>query len=386
MNNLQIRVIFDRKHESTTKKTALVQLELTFEGKRKFISTHVKVLKNQFKNGRICGRGDAESLNQQINDQISCINDLVQEYNKKQIPFSFDALERLQKGNTTTDFITFLDERITARYISPDTKRQHRKVLNFLKNEYKYIKYFYDLTPGAIMLMDEYLHKRNIGTPQEPKPMKQTSIHVYHKVIKHYINEAILQGLMETNPYKRIKLDRGQSEERTILNTDEIDMIYNYSSKSILECKVRDLFIVQCYTGLSYADLMAVDFSTAEKRGEITVIRDNRIKTGTNFYITLLPRVVEVLNRYGGKLPHLAYDVYNRNLKAVALAAGVHKHVTTHIGRHTFATTIALGSGIPIEVLARMLGHTDIKTTQIYAKIMPEQVLQGFNKISKVCG
>ena len=82
-------------------------------------------------------------------------------------------------------------------------------------------------------------------------------------------------------------------------------------------------------------------------------------------------------------MPKLAYDVYNRWLKSVASAAGIEKTVTTHIGRHTFATTIALGSGIPIEVVSKMLGHTDIRTTQIYAKIMPSQVIDGFRTIQE---
>jgi integrase len=147
---------------------------------------------------------------------------------------------------------------------------------------------------------------------------------------------------------------------------------------------VRDLFIVQCFTGMAYADLMATDFSTAETHnGTPFLPMATRFKTGTPFSLVLLPPVVEILNRYNGQLPHLAYDVYNRNLKALALACGIQKTVTTHIGRHTFATTIALGAGVPIEVVSKILGHTDIKTTQIYAKIMPQQILDGFSSIAE---
>jgi site-specific recombinase XerD len=90
---------------------------------------------------------------------------------------------------------------------------------------------------------------------------------------------------------------------------------------------------------------------------------------------------MDVLARYGGTLPVLAYDVYNRWIKCVAIAAGVQKHISTHIGRHTFATSVAMASGIPIETVARMLGHKHISTTQIYAKVLPENVLSGYEKI-----
>ena len=211
--------------------------------------------------------------------------------------------------------------------------------------------------------------------------MLQPSIHFYHKTLKHYINEAKLFGYMLSNPYDQLRIDRGESRDREILTMEEIDKVSSFRSRSILANKVRDLFIVQCYTGLAYADLMTMDFRNSSAVNGVTVIKDTRQKTGSGFFITLLPRVVDILERYNWRLPHLSYDVYNRNLKAIILSCGIDKHVTTHTGRHTFATTIALGAGIPIEVVSKMLGHKDIKTTQIYAKIMPEQVLEGFSKI-----
>lgn len=186
------------------------------------------------------------------------------------------------------------------------------------------------------------------------------------------------------NPYSKFHDSLGTPRERTVLSLQEIDLIRNYKTLSTLEAKARDLFIVQCYTGLAYSDLMNVDFSKAERYGDDYILKDARLKTGVTFFAVLLPPVVAILDKYNYQLPHLAYDVYNRTLKLVASSSGVRKPVSTHIGRHTFATTIALGSGIPIEVVAKMLGHRNIKTTQIYAKIMPKSVLEGFEKIKKV--
>lgn len=383
MNQIQIRILHDRKKEASKTKAALIQLEVTHERKRKFISTGIKVCKGQFKNGRIVQHGNADSLNNQIQEQIKEIEAFVHSYNEQNAIFTLESLDHINDGYKEIDnsFLEWFEKRIHDRYIEYSTKLQHKKVLNFLKDEYKQIQLFRDLTPAKLQAMDEYLHHRNIGTKEQPKYMQQTSIHVYHKVLKHYINEAKIQGIMDINPYDRLKFDRGTSKPRIVLSMEEINKIRNYTTTSMLNAKVRDLFIFQCYTGLAYTDMMAIDFTKKEFVNNQWIIKDERNKTGIEYFMTLLPPVVEILNRYGGKLPHLSYDVYNRNLKAVASASGVTKHVTTHIGRHTFATTIALGSGIPIEIVAKMLGHTDIKTTQLYAKIMPKQVLEGFEQI-----
>jgi integrase len=143
-----------------------------------------------------------------------------------------------------------------------------------------------------------------------------------------------------------------------------------------------DLFLVQCYTGLSYSDLMTTDFTKAENHnGNLILSRTTRVKTGTQFYIMLLPPVIEILERYAYKLPYFHLNSYTAQLKLISQETNIGKHITSHVGRHTFATTIAHGSGIPIEVVSKMLGHTNIQTTQIYAKILPKQVMDGFNKI-----
>lgn len=90
--------------------------------------------------------------------------------------------------------------------------------------------------------------------------MMQTTIHTYHKVIKLYINEAIRFEKMQENPYSKFHDSLGTPRERTVLSLQEIDLIRNYKTLSTLEAKARDLFIVQCYTGLAYSDLMNVDF------------------------------------------------------------------------------------------------------------------------------
>lgn len=380
MNRVQIRVVFDRKKTASSKKRGLVQLEVRFEKQRKFITTGIKLYRNQFKTGRIVNTDDAERLNRKITEQIKEIEELVDRLDQNKQKFSFFYLEHINDMYIGDSFVEFMERRISERPTCASTQKQHYKVLNFLKNEYTHLTFFSDLTYQNISLLDEYLKKRKVSG----HPMMQTTIHTYHKVIKLYINEAIKFEKMQDNPYRKFRDSLGIPKERTVLSLQEIESIRKYKTLSSLERKARDLFIVQCYTGLSYSDLMNVDFTRAEQHGDNFILKDERLKTGVTFFAALLPPVIEILDRYDFQLPHLAYDVYNRTLKLVAASVGIRKHVSTHIGRHTFATTIALGAGLPIEVVAKMLGHRNIKTTQIYAKIMPETVLEGFQKIKRV--
>jgi integrase len=280
---------------------------------------------------------------------------------------------------TSANFIAYMEYRVGQRRIAHDTARQHMMVVRFLRDEYGKIQTFSDLTRQKLLQLDEYLHHRVLP---DGRYMAQPSIYKYHKVIKIYINDAIDAGIMQENPYDQLKITPGTSKTRAALTPQELAQFAAFVPPTEFLQKVKDLFLVQCYTGLAYVDLMGTDFTQAEcVDGEYVLNRTLRQKTGTRFIIVLLPPVLAILRKYHGHLPHLAYDVYNRHLKALAIAAGITKTVTTHIGRHTFATTVALGSGIPIEVLSKMLGHTNIKTTQIYAKILPAQVMDAFDRI-----
>jgi len=113
-----------------------------------------------------------------------------------------------------------------------------------------------------------------------------------------------------------------------------------------------------------------------------SIILDRRKKTDEDYYIVLLSPALAILKKYGYKLPLISNVRYNYYLKVVAQFAKIDKPLTTHMARHTFAV-FALNHGIKIEVLAKMMGHTDIKTTQIYAKILDSSVEAGFDVLEK---
>ena len=144
--------------------------------------------------------------------------------------------------------------------------------------------------------------------------------------------------------------------------------------------RARDLFVFQAYTGLSYSDAQAFDMDFYKWDGKRWVFVGERIKTGVPFVSILLPPVVEVLKKYDMQVPLIDNHVYNRNLKALGVMAKIKTKMHSHLARHTFATMM-LRNGAKIENVSRMLGHTNIRQTMRYAKVLAESVMYDFEKI-----
>ncbi|MET3978217.1 site-specific recombinase XerD [Mucilaginibacter sp. UYP25] len=207
----------------------------------------------------------------------------------------------------------------------------------------------------------------------------------YIKHLKKIVNHCIANNWLKQNPFINFK-STAKAKERIYLTQQELDAIT--SKKFVVErlTQVRDVFVFCCYTGLSYADVKKL------RRNEIGIGMDggqwiftSRQKTDTSSRIPLLPVALEILNRYqdhpqcenqGLLLPVLSNQKMNAYLKEIADLSDVFKHLTFHLARHTFATTVTLSNNVPIETVSKMLGHTSIKTTQHYAKILDLKVSQ----------
>jgi site-specific recombinase XerD len=367
------RFVFDRKHTASKTTKGTVQIEVLFERKRKWIGTGVRLYSDQW-NDKVKVKNTVQSieLNERLDAQMSNINEYINSLIKNKEDFSFEKLERFLKYSQKKEsFIDFVKRRVSERTdLRKGTLNTHASLINSLE-EFERIIHFTDITTANIMHYDDFLHR---------KYTKQTTIHGYHKRLKRYINEAIKYELLKDNPYSRLKFERGKSEGIKYLTTEQIARIraLKISSKSIE--KVRDLFIFQCYTGLSYADLFKFDFSTVTKKNNKFFIRDMRVKTEEEYFLMLLKPAMEILRKYDFRLPVISNYQYNLRLKVVQELANIKSSLHSHMARHSFAV-MALNMGVSIENLARMMGHTDIKTTQIYAKVLNKSVQEEFEKM-----
>ena len=125
-----------------------------------------------------------------------------------------------------------------------------------------------------------------------------------------------------------------------------------------------------------YSDLKQFKFEKLIEHAGNYYIEDNRYKTGSGYFVMILPKAMAVLEQYNNVLPIVCLEQYNQRLKLVSVLCGVSKNITSHVARHTFATTVTLANDVPIEIVSRMLGHKRIETTQVYAKIMNTSVVK----------
>ena len=367
-----MRFVFDRKHVATKNKKGLVQIEVTSEGKRKWIGTSVKLYSDQWnEKKKVVNSVNSIQLNALLDGQMAKLNDFILELIRNNQQFDFEKLNVfLEKSNHSDSFIDFVRERISERKdIEESTRKQHRTLLQSLENFGK-INYMDDLTKANITFYDDFLHSQGFSQP---------TIYNYHKRLKRYLNEAIKFGLLYENPYLGLHFDRGKFEKRKYLTDEELEKIRTCIINMQSIDRVRNLFLFQCYTGLAYADFEKFNFEKdVEERNGKYIISDRRKKTNEDYKIVLLTPAIEILKKYGYKLPIISNQKYNVALKVVAQYAGIDKNITTHMGRHTFAV-FALNNGVPIEIVSKMLGHTNIRTTQIYAKVLNSEVEKGFD-------
>ena len=210
------------------------------------------------------------------------------------------------------------------------------------------------------------------------------------RIIQNWINELISKkevfkfDLLKNDPYKGERFSRGKHAIRKYLTAEELKKVKDAQIDSETICRVRDLFIFQAYTGISYADLAKFNFKRdVQKRGNKYVILDIRLKTEENYFIVLLSPAMEILKKYDYVLPIISNQQYNLRLKIVADYAGLDRNLTVHMSRHTFAT-MCLNNVVKMENVSKMLGHTNVRTTQQYAKVLNAEVEKDFEMLERI--
>ncbi len=203
------------------------------------------------------------------------------------------------------------------------------------------------------------------------------------KALKKIMGIAIAEGFVKANPFGKYKISI-RHVEKDFLTEGEITLLAQKTFSIERIGVVRDLFLFQCLTGLAYSDLAKLTPNDIRNHvdGQLWVMTD-RTKTGVHCNIPLMPMALEIIKRYESHLcslrdgllfPVPSNQKMNAYLKEVADLCGINKEMTTHMARHTFATTVTLSNGIPIESVSKMLGHRKLQSTQIYAKVLDNKV------------
>ena len=267
----------------------------------------------------------------------------------------------LAEQSANKDFIAYCEEALAAEDIKIGTRKHKQVVIDAVKT-YGKLRTYGDLTAKNILAFDRWLHNGE---------RSDVTIYGYHKRLKKWVGELARLEEIPRNPYKIVSITRGKCKERQPLLESELKKMRDadFDGNPKLE-RVRDLFIFSAYTGLAFCDTQAFDYKQMTvKEGNMTFIDGSRIKTDTQYFTPILAPAMEVLKKYDFKLPHISNQKANDYLHLIQAQLGIKKPLTFHVARHSFAT-LALAHDVPIENVARMLGHEDIRTTQIYAKVL----------------
>jgi site-specific recombinase XerD len=266
---------------------------------------------------------------------------------------------------------TIINFGITENYIKRFLTTSLKTTDVFLKQlDYKFICDF-----------ETFLHK--YWPKGHPKAMNHNTVMKHLQRLRKMVTLAFHMEWVDKDPFIRWK-PTWEKKEREFLSENELSNLETYYFPIERLERVRDLFVFSCYTGISYADIITLnEFNISRGIDGNDWIISKRQKTKIPIKVPILDKAQELIDKYkdhpmtqitGTLFPVITNEKLNLYLKEVADACGIKKNLTFHMARHTFATTVTLSNGVPIETVSKLLSHTKISTTQIYARVVERKV------------
>jgi site-specific recombinase XerD len=266
---------------------------------------------------------------------------------------------------------------------------------NAAKNHFSnYLKIYYKASDVPIKSIDHFMITQFAMYLKTEKGCNYNTATKFLQNLKRITFSCIRHGWLLKDPFVGISLAM-KEVDRPYLTEAELKNLMEFTSDIDRLVKVRDFFVFSCYTGLAYIDLYKLRKKEIEKNTLGYWIKTRRQKTGGKTSVLLIGVAMQIINKYtvlddlnddDHVLPIMSNQKMNAYLKELADVCGITKNLSFHVARHTFATTITLTNGVPIESVSKMLGHKNIKSTQHYARIVDEKVGEDMLKLSQKIG
>ena len=384
-------IIYDRKKQAEGDREGTLEVRIGINRKYYYFSTGIRVMRKHWA-GAVVKRPDADALNNRLGIIVRRVNEKVNEFIDAQQPIDIEAIRSYIYTGTSVnveknDLMAWIEKEIPLLNVSNGTRKHYWLLLDRLKAFGK-LKTLTDLTVENIYEWDAWLHKmENVNSKDDEGTLSNGTIHNYHKHLKAMLNRAVTFGIIQASPYARLvgKFRSGEDESVEYLTEDEMQLILDTHPVPGTQMEtVRDLFVIQMFTGLAYSDVQALDIRNYHREGDAWVSNGKRIKTGMPFVSQLLPPVVEVLERHGWQVPQIPNQKYNAQLKTFGNVIGI-GGLHSHLARHTFATYM-LSNDVKLQNVMRMMGHKKIQQTLRYAKVIAKDVQDDYGMIAEKLG
>ena len=336
-------------------------------------------------------RGNAEEarlINGHLDNLRTKILIAEKELNKKDIPVNLETLKNMLLGTKERQRLLVpifeehnnkIKELLGIEY-APGTYERYQTSLKHTKD---FLNWKYNISDIDITKIDHaFITDYEFYLRSVRKCANNTAVK-YIKNFNKIIKLCLANDWLDKNPFANYK-SKVKEVERVYLSEVEIQNIINKDFKTERLSLVRDIFLFSCFTGLAYIDVKNLT------KSHISIgidgaqwIFTHRQKTETASKIPVLPVTQMIIDKYANHpksnnedrlLPILTNQKMNAYLKEIAAVCEIEKELTFHIARHTFATTVTLTNGVPIESVSKMLGHKNLRTTQHYAKVLDRKV------------
>jgi site-specific recombinase XerD len=361
---------------------SLVQIIVYFNKRRKIITTGIYLEKGQWseENQLVKKHTNQVELNRTLRNLVDNLQRFEYSVKNSGRQYGIGLLEEYLKGREgITNFIEYVEDDIKTRTdIEETTRRAHLVAIGRLSKS-GIVKNFMDLSFDNILAFDNWLRS---------KKYDQSTIQDTHKRVSSYIKRIVRKEMLtrDLDPYLRFKIKGAGTSDRKYLSQEDLAQIENKVFETERLNVVRDLFIFSCYTGVAWGDICKLTRDNLVQVDGETILRLRRSKTDEKASVLLLDKAKAIIEKYkdspdGKLLPLRSNQKFNEYLHEIETLLGIRTKLTTHVARHTFATTVLLMNGVSLESTQKMLGHKSIKTTEIYGKIVERRIIDEMKQL-----
>lgn len=334
---------------------------------------------------------EAKLMNQYLDEVYAQLFQCYQELRAAEIRITPQAVKDKFYGNETSkihtlrDIIEYHNSKLFGK-LNGNTSRLYltsqKYLLHFLKKEYECSDIaLQELDYKFILNFESFL--RAYTPSHYRKQIGNNAVMKHIQRLRKMVTLAYHIEWIDADPFRKYK-QKMMPTERGFLTASELARLESLQVNSTRLKTVQDLFVFSCYTGISYTDVMLLNSQSVREGmdGNLWLIL-KRQKTGNPVKVPLLQKAKNLIDRYSNDqrslinetlFPKISNQKINAYLKELAARAGIEKNLTFHMARHTFATTITMSNGVPIETISKMLGHHKLATTQIYARVVERKV------------
>lgn len=336
---------------------------------------------------------EAVETNAKIDKLLLAVNSAFDSLLERKIDFDATAVKDVFQGSKDTQMtlLAFFDRYIEDLKTHIGIDISHRTLPTYLYTRRRlgeFVSHRFKVSDLAFGQLNELFIREFQEYTVVEKGLGVQTVRHYLAILKKICRLAFKEGYADKYHFEHYQIPKQKETAPKALSMEDFEKIRDVKLEG---CRpehtiVRDLFLFACYAGTSYADVVAItpDNLSKDDNGALW-LKYHRGKNGQLSRVKLLPEAIDLIEKYKDEtrptlFPVIPYQALKWCLTSIKMKVGIKGHLSYHMGRHSFSTLMMLENGVPIETVSKMLGHADIRTTQIYARVTPKKVFEDMDK------